>query len=384
MRCNFCFVFFILLQSEIFREAWLSRRNSRPFNLISSLTLSKSSILKKLKDFTFFQSSEVNVKNVCLIHLANVDLNHVLNLSNQYVLIRDHPSLWWSGATFWEHFSLDNGLKLGYSAVASSTQRVHNWPRAHTSLIRGHFGLGQSDQRSLLSKTVWSEAVASAISTWVSRELFIIGEMKWEYISIKPLFNNRSKILTVSYISVKETYHIFYDTKKILKIFERPFLLQFLRSTKWAVVWVVGSHTKNSITFEIIWACINWANNTLLILYSKNNMLLKRIFKGLLWNRFILNFDIKVKVFSKIYVFTDPFLKNLSCLETINLIHVSDSVWVWWDLDLFLGGVSIWNNDIWYFLRHSHGKIFRFFLALKAMRWISIGSELTELGLYKW
>ena len=65
----------------------------------------------------------------------------------------------WSEATlFWDglirvHF----GLELAWSEAASSALRAHNDLRAHSRRIRGHFGLGRSDQRSHLSGTVWSE-----------------------------------------------------------------------------------------------------------------------------------------------------------------------------------------------------------------------------------
>ena len=70
----------------------------------------------------------------------------------------------WSGTCLIRgHF----GLELAWSEAASSALRAHNDLRAHSRLIRGHFGLGRSDQRSHLSGTVWSEAISSATSTWV-------------------------------------------------------------------------------------------------------------------------------------------------------------------------------------------------------------------------
>ena len=57
------------------------------------------------------------------------------------------------------------GLELVWPEAASSALRVNNELRA--PLIRGHFGLGRSDQRSHLSGTVWSEATSSETSTWL-------------------------------------------------------------------------------------------------------------------------------------------------------------------------------------------------------------------------
>ena len=69
----------------------------------------------------------------------------------------------WSGTCLIRgHF----GLELAWSEAASSALRAHNDLRAHSRLIRGHFDLGRSDQRSHLSGTVWSEAISSATSTW--------------------------------------------------------------------------------------------------------------------------------------------------------------------------------------------------------------------------
>ena len=58
------------------------------------------------------------------------------------------------------------GLELAWSEAVLSALWAHNDPRAHSPLIRGHFGPGRSDQRSHLSGTVWSEAISSATSTW--------------------------------------------------------------------------------------------------------------------------------------------------------------------------------------------------------------------------
>ena len=79
---------------------------------------------------------------------------------------------------------------IGSEAV-SSALRAHNDLRAHTRLIRDHFGLGRSDQRSHLSGTVWSEAISSATSTWeplaicsrATRPMLVA----WRYILYGPI-----------------------------------------------------------------------------------------------------------------------------------------------------------------------------------------------------
>ena len=62
----------------------------------------------------------------------------------------------WSGTCL---ISSHFGLELVWSEAASSALRAHYDLPAHTRLIKGHFGLGRSDQRSHLSGTVWSEAI---------------------------------------------------------------------------------------------------------------------------------------------------------------------------------------------------------------------------------
>ena len=69
----------------------------------------------------------------------------------------------WCGP--WLHNRLDNGLIVVWSEVLSvwkiwsetvlSALRAHTVFRAHFCLIRGYFGLWCSDQRLLLSGTVW-------------------------------------------------------------------------------------------------------------------------------------------------------------------------------------------------------------------------------------
>ena len=69
-------------------------------------------------------------------------------------------TLVWNSSGQWSGTCLIRGhvgLELVWSEAASSALRAHNDLRVHTRLIRGHFGLGRSDQRSHLSGTVWSE-----------------------------------------------------------------------------------------------------------------------------------------------------------------------------------------------------------------------------------
>ena len=98
----------------------------------------------------------------------------------------------WSGTCLIRgHF----GLELAWSEAASSALRAHNDLRAHSRLIRGHFGLGWSDQRSHLSGTVWSEAISSVTSTWAVLDLGLHPGQRLvykanSYLSYFSLFQN--------------------------------------------------------------------------------------------------------------------------------------------------------------------------------------------------
>ena len=62
--------------------------------------------------------------------------------------------------TSFERTHVPGALELHGLEKASSALLSGQW--SGTCLIRGHFVLGRSDQRSLWSGTVWSEAVSSA------------------------------------------------------------------------------------------------------------------------------------------------------------------------------------------------------------------------------
>ena len=84
-------------------------------------------------------------------------------------ICRDHPCIW-SGTIFRAHFSLDNGLELVWTMVWNLSDQGSL--QSETRLIRGGFertsSAHSSDQSSLRSGTVWSEAISSATSTWVT------------------------------------------------------------------------------------------------------------------------------------------------------------------------------------------------------------------------
>ena len=65
-----------------------------------------------------------------------------------------------SDQTIFERTHVLGALELHGLEKASSALLSGQW--SGTCVIRGHFGLGRSDQRSLWSGTVWSEAVSSA------------------------------------------------------------------------------------------------------------------------------------------------------------------------------------------------------------------------------
>ena len=83
---------------------------------------------------------------------------------------------------FRAHFSLIIGNFERTSVwleADSSALRSHNDLRAHTRLIRDHFSLGRSDQRSHLSGTVWSRRLRArpqpGFNSWGERKMCNVG-----------------------------------------------------------------------------------------------------------------------------------------------------------------------------------------------------------------
>ena len=105
----------------------------------------------------------------------------------------------WSGTCLIRgHF----GLELAWSEAASSALRAHNDLRAHSRLIRGHYRLGRSDQRSHLSGTVWSEAISSATSTWVFYSCIRCWFAKSEKIQLRSMLLKHCESVDIASVPV--------------------------------------------------------------------------------------------------------------------------------------------------------------------------------------